>query len=112
MQSDSTVRLGCVPIVYLFAKYFVAVVLLVMQLLEINKATFTLQCVSWCVLLVETKQGVGFAHPKPFTDTGSKMKLKSKTIEDPQHTVLKAPSNFSYKKQRFDLTDPRQASSL
>ncbi len=48
---DSTVCLGCAPIVYLSAlsKYHVAVVLLVMQLWEFSKATIKLTRVSWCV---------------------------------------------------------------
>lgn len=51
MPADSSVCLGCAQIVYLSAlsKYYVAVVLLVMQLWDFNKATIRLICVSWCV---------------------------------------------------------------
>lgn len=52
VQGDSTLCLGCALIVYLSAlsKYFVAVVLLVMQLWEFNKATIKLGCLSCCGL--------------------------------------------------------------
>lgn len=60
VQVDSTVCLDCAPLVYLSAlsKYCVAVVLLMTQLWEFNKATIKLTCVSNVFVLFSTKIGV------------------------------------------------------